>query len=290
MLPVDGITSDSVDDINFKLRSPKVIYSIILQALCVIELFVFIFKYDSGTTFDFINLLLSYTVGAYATVFLLFQARKWKAIMRYWSENEETFLHPPYSNRSRALAFARNVKFVAVFIIGYTIGKRFCPVTAENIISSHFSVDHFFRMSSELFRGYMKHKRCFGDDEGFWATGKSIYIEQRSIMFKVINFEYWHIPIFEWIHISRRASWGFSEVFIIVFALDLSMKFKLFNERLLRVRYQTLWSSYWKEMYEDYVKLCNLVEKGNELVSSLLVVITFTDFFFLCERLYRQYA
>jgi Trehalose receptor len=290
MLPVDGITSDNIEDIKFKFRSPKVIYSVILQALCVIELLVFVFKYNSGTTFDFINLLLSYTVGAYATVFLLFQARKWKAIMKYWSVNEEIFLRPPYSNRSRAFAFARNLKIVAVIIIGYTICKHIFPMKAKKYYLRPFLVDHFFRMSSELFRGYMKHKRCFGDDESFWVAGRSIYIEQRSIMFKVINFEYWHIPIFEWIHISRRASWGFCEVFIIAFAMDLSMKFKLFNERLLRVRYQTLWSSYWKEMYEDYVKLCNLVEKGNELVSSLLVVITFTDFFFLCERLYRQYA
>lgn len=144
-------------------------------------------------------------------------------------------------------------------------------------------------MSSVLYKGYLKHLRC-KEREEFWITAKSIYIEQRSVLFTIIKFEYWLIPIFEWIHISRRVAWGFSEVLIIVIAMNLSMKFKQFNERLLRVRFQTVRASYWKEMYNHYVMLCNLVEKANDILSPILILITFADFFFLCERLYRQYS
>lgn len=152
------------------------------------------------------------------------------------------------------------------------------------------SVDHYFRMSSELYKGFLKYERCASHGEEFWSTAKIVYIEQRSVLFKVIQFQYWHIPIFEWLHVSRRVAWGFSEVIIIVLAMNLSMKFQQFNERLSRVRFQTLWHSYWKEMYDHYLMLCNLVDIANDFVSPVLIVITFADFFFLCERLYRQYV
>lgn len=138
--------------------------------------------------------------------------------------------------------------------------------------------------------GYLKHERCVGDKEEFWQTAKSIYIHQRSILFKFIDFHYWYVPIFEWIHISRRVSWGYSEVLIIVLSMNLSMMYQQINERLLRTRHQVMWNSYWKETYEHYEQLCRLVERASDFVSPLLVVITLADFFFLCERLYRQYA
>jgi Trehalose receptor len=72
--------------------------------------------------------------------------------------------------------------------------------------------------------------------------------------------------------------------------MNLSMLYQQFNERLLMFRHQIMWSSYWKEMYDHFLQLCSLVEHVNEFVSPLLVVITLADFFFLCERLYRQYA
>lgn len=153
-----------------------------------------------------------------------------------------------------------------------------------------FPVDHFFRMSSEIYKGYLKHKRCVGDEKDFWLTVKSIYIEQRSVLFKVIDFHYIYIPIFEWVHISRRVAWSFSEVLIILIAMNLSMKFNQFYDRLSRIRQQIVWDSYWRIMREHYVMLCELVEKASDFTAPLLVAITFTDFFFLCERLYKQYA
>lgn len=144
-------------------------------------------------------------------------------------------------------------------------------------------------MASELYKGYLTNLRCDGDLDELWAIAEKIYVRQRSILFKVIRFRLWHIPVFEWIHISRRVAWGFSEVFIVLLAMNLSMKFKHFNQRLLRTRHGILWKSYWKETYEHYVQLCSLVEKADDFVSPILLVIIFADFFFLLEQLYQQY-
>lgn len=81
-------------------------------------------------------------------------------------------------------------------------------------------------------------------------------------------------------HISRRVAWSFSEVLIILIAMNLSIKFNQFYDRLNRIRQQIVWDSYWRIMREHYIML----------LVALLVAIILTDFFFLCERLYKQYA
>lgn len=288
ILPVDGISLNDVEKLSFSFRSPKVIYTVLLQLLCVMEFILVAFSV--GFTFDFFSVVLRYGIGVYTTLYMLLQARKWKGLMRCWEKNEEAFLRPPYASRARAMNFSRKAKVVAVLFIGYAICIQSKQNLSNHILQTCFSsVDHFFRMLGAIHREFNKHERCRDPSETFWKTAKLIYIQQRSIAFRYIDFEFWHIPIFEWIHISRRVAWGFGEVLIIIIALNLSMKFQQFNERLLRVHFQILWNSYWKESLDNYILICNLVDLGNEIVSPILCVITFADFFFLCERLYRQF-
>jgi hypothetical protein len=150
-----------------------------------------------------------------------------------------------------------------------------------------FDLAYRFQNLCFTFEGYQKHELCSGHDEEFWPAAKEIYIAQRSILFKVIDFNYIYVPIFEWIHLARRAAWSYSEVLIIVFAMDLSLMFQIFNKRLIRIRNQAMWTSYWKEMRQHYLQLCALVEHANKFASPLLAIIVFSDFFFLCERLFR---
>jgi gustatory receptor len=144
-------------------------------------------------------------------------------------------------------------------------------------------------MSSEIYKGYLRHEHCNPHDD-FLPVAKAIYIEQRSHLFRIIGFHYLYIPIFELVHIAKRVAWTFTEVLIISMALNLSMKFKQFYAKLDRVKDQVMWSSYWSLMREHYRILCELLEMANDFIAPLLIIVTFTDFFFLCERLYKQYA
>lgn len=129
-----------------------------------------------------------------------------------------------------------------------------------------------------------------GDNETFWPTAKSIYIQNTSIIFRIAKFYNWYAPLIEWVHIARAIAWPLSEMFIIILAVNLSLMFRKFNERLIRTQSQVMWSSYWKEMREHFLQICNLVDHANDFISPLITVIIFCDFFFLCERLYRLFA
>jgi hypothetical protein len=158
-----------------------------------------------------------------------------------------------------------------------------------NLILIFFAADHFCRMGSQIVKGYLKFKKCHnGSDDGFSFT--SIYIHERSVIFRYVDFHYVVIPFFEWFHIARRVSWVYAEVLMIIFAINITMKLTHYYERLNRVRRQIVYDSFWRTMREHYIMLCELIESTSEFFSPLLLIVTFADFFFLCERLYKQYA
>lgn len=105
-----------------------------------------------------------------------------------------------------------------------------------------------------------------------------------------MKFHYAYVPVLEWVHISRRVAWAYCEVLIIVFAMNASLMFRKFNQRLKRIQHQIMWHLYWKEMHDHFLELCKLVEHANSFASPLLAIFVFADFFFLCERLYRLCA
>jgi hypothetical protein len=123
LLPVNGVISDKIENISFKLCSFKVIYTVCLQFVCATELFAFTYT-SAAFSFDYFNILISYGIGLYVSFYLLYVASKWKEFMTFWMINEEVFLYAPYSSKARAITFARKVKIVGICIMGFTIGKR----------------------------------------------------------------------------------------------------------------------------------------------------------------------
>lgn len=120
MLPVNGISSGELDELHFKLRSFKVIYTIALQIICFVEILLLTIL-DFGLNFDYFNIFLSYAIGLYTTLYMLYHATKWKEFMVYWMRYEEVFLYSPYSNKAREQSFRRKAKLVGFSIISFTI-------------------------------------------------------------------------------------------------------------------------------------------------------------------------
>jgi len=124
MLPVNGILSDDIAQLCFKWRSLKVLYTCMLQFICISEFLMITFMlYSVGLTFDYFATWLNYGIGIYTTLYLLYRAVKWREFMQFWYDHEKVFLQTPYSNFSLAVAFQRKVKVVGFSFIGFTIGE-----------------------------------------------------------------------------------------------------------------------------------------------------------------------
>jgi Trehalose receptor len=122
MLPVDGLLANNIDDLSFNFRSVKVIYTIVLQTFCLLEFIMVSYEiFSIGMSFDYCAIFINYGIGIFTTLYMLYQATKWKKFMSFWAQQEEVFLCSPYSNQARSKVFARKVKFVGFCIIGFTI-------------------------------------------------------------------------------------------------------------------------------------------------------------------------
>lgn len=117
---MNGILSGELDELHFKLRSFKVIYTIALQIICFVEILLLTIL-EFGLNFDYFNIFLSYAIGLYTTLYMLYHATKWKEFMVYWMRYEEVFLYSPYSNKAREQSFRRKAKIVGFSIISFTI-------------------------------------------------------------------------------------------------------------------------------------------------------------------------
>lgn len=96
--------------------------------------------------------------------------------------------------------------------------------------------------------------------------------------------------MYEYYFLSVRLIWTISPVIVLAFAKNISVKFDQFNERLNETPVTSLSKSLWLEFYEHYMIICNLLNKANEMMSPLIIPLAFFDFFFLCERLYRNFS
>jgi hypothetical protein len=79
--------------------------------------------YHDGMDFTAIGNFLFYFIGIFTTFYLIIFANKWKRLMVLWEKHEDVFSSPPYSHLNESILFARKVKFLCGFFIGFLIGK-----------------------------------------------------------------------------------------------------------------------------------------------------------------------
>lgn len=120
-------------------------------------------------------------------------------------------------------------------------------------------------------------------------------LKKRSVFYTFFDLDGYYgyyrllFPLFEFSYVSTHCGWEISVVIIISFAMNLSMKFKQFSDRLKRTEVVAMNSFFWNEMLQHYLALCDLVDEANKILAPIIMVLTFFDFFFLCERIYRQF-
>lgn len=117
-----------------------------------------------------------------------------------------------------------------------------------------------------------------------------MFMAIRTPFFKYTGFNYLYLPIFEYLYLSARMTWIMAPVFVLSFALNLSMKFNQIKERLETTELTQMTKQFWSEIRDHYVIVCNMVEKSSEFLSVFIMLTAFFDFSFLCERLYRQFS
>lgn len=290
-MPFEGVTSLNSEDFSFDCASIKFVISISLKFLGTVEFCIVSYKFiSSGLKFDHTLYFILFGGGIYLGLYLIVLASNWPEDMHFWSENEKVFTSNLYHGRKFFMNYRKKLMIATVIIIGYSICKFFFHKTTSHSTSQCFSVgNNYIDIAASYYRVYIRSVRCNRTVDGFWNVTKQKIISSRSVFYQYTSFNFATFLLFEYIYNSIRIVWTFSAMIVIGFAMNLSMRFQQFNDRLNRTRSSSLTKSFWNEVHEHYVTICNLVEKTNDMLMPITVAIAFFDFFFLCERIYRQF-
>lgn len=182
-------------------------------------------------------------------------------------EHERIFLVSPYSNKMKG-NFSLKIQLLAVLIITLAL------------------LDHYIYFISAMEQTEYEIKGCESAKQDFW---KIFYVNERQVFFTIFTYQSWQIPFLEWYEVVKTMCWTYSEVFVIAVAITLATRFQQLTYRLKLYEKRHLPDSFWNEIRCHYNILCNLVLKADKVLSPFILVYSFSNLFFICQKIFTQF-
>lgn len=104
LMPIDGVMSRDISNLNYKWKSLKTAYSLTFLILGTVECLLcarLIFK--KGLSLALSSELSFYLISLVGAFFMLKLAMKWQRLMKLWFDSEKVFLKTPYTNSGFSL-------------------------------------------------------------------------------------------------------------------------------------------------------------------------------------------
>lgn len=187
--------------------------------------------------------------------------------MRQWWKNEELFLRLPYVDKVKG-TFVRKIWFIAAI----TVTLSLC--------------DHYIYLLSAAERTAVLIEDCEEEKRDFLRL---LYVSERQVFYMVIPYHPATWPFMEWYEVCKTMAWTYSEVFVSVIAITLSTRFIQLTNRLKIYKGQHMSEAFWNEIREHYNVLCNLVLMAEKLLSPVILVYSFSNLFFTCQKIFMQF-
>ena len=187
--------------------------------------------------------------------------------MVLWWNHERHFLVQPYSDKIKS-TYVKKMRFVAVSTILLAI------------------LDHYIYFISAIENTKIKIEFCDASKRDFW---KILYVNERQVLFMLLPYHSALPPFLEWYEVVKTMCWTYSEVFVSCISIVLSTRFQQLTNRLKFYEKHHLSESFWNEIREDYNIISNLVLKADKILSPIVIVYSFSNLFFICQKIFVQF-
>lgn len=187
--------------------------------------------------------------------------------MSMWTEHERIFLIPPYSNKVNG-NFPLKIQLIAAVVIVLAV------------------VDHYVYLTSAVEKTTYQLKDCDESKRDFWRI---LYVNERQVFFQIFSYAPWQVPFLEWYELVKTMCWTYSEVFVTAVAMTLATRFQQMKNSLKFYEKRHLSEPFWHEIRCHYNVLCNLVLKTDKMLSPFIFVYSFSNMFFLCQKIFTQF-
>lgn len=181
--------------------------------------------------------------------------------------NEGIFLVAPYANKTRG-NISLKIQALALTVVTLAL------------------LDHYIYFISAVEKVEKEIKGCEENQRDFW---KIFYVNERQVLFTIFPYHAWQIPFLEWYEIVKTMCWTYSEVFVTVISITLATRFEQLTNRLRVYENRHLTDSFWHETRCHYNVLSNLVLKADKVLSPFILVYSFSNLFFICQKIFTQF-
>ncbi|XP_058975802.1 gustatory receptor for sugar taste 64b-like [Musca domestica] len=194
-------------------------------------------------------------------------ALKWPKLMRQWRQVEELFLQVPYQ-----LYVTFNMKFWIWF--WYLL------------IMFGGSCEHVLLVFNSFQKSDLERRQC-NLNVSYWET---LYGRERPHLSMVIPFQYWTLPIYEWLNLTLAYPRSFTDVFIIIISIGLAARFRQLHLRMKAVQGKPMPAIFWLETREHYLVLRKLLRLVNNELSALILLASANNMYFICFHLFNSFV
>ncbi|KAG5679798.1 hypothetical protein PVAND_009336 [Polypedilum vanderplanki] len=253
MLPVDGILSRKEEDLKFRWRSPRTIYSVFFLFCGSIETAVATRRLVRlGFNIHFAEAFLFYITAMVRSFFIFQMGMKWNLIIKKWRELENVFLYEPYK-LIKGWKLSTQIRVVFGFLMTLVI------------------VEHLFFLVKAIEDNRLQITHCTPKSMDFWQNYLWRYRPHLIYNFPYSPFE---LPLYEWVNFLQAMSWSYSDIFIIVLAIGIKFRFNQFNQyfRVVSDDVNLMSEDIFRTLRVDYYKLIELVHFIDSKVATLILM------------------
>lgn len=250
VLPVIGVRSPSLAELQFKWESIRTFYSLAVATL-LLSYSLFVIWQTCNDAIDISSIckcnfrigfsrlpnwsefilaaLVFYVLNTYAYISLLDLARKWPKLMKRWDLTESILPHFRYQRQHAH--FIWKIRFISIAILLFAFCIRINRLKQSqsllNTKSITISVEHFFYV------GAMFHFITTVGGEQDPLT----FIVENSVPYTFSSSQTQPVPIWvaipiNFISITSTFVWNYLDALILVISIGLSTLFQLFNDEL----------------------------------------------------------
>lgn len=89
--------------------------------------------------------------------------------------------------------------------------------------------------------------------------------------------------------LARCVYWVYCEILVLSMSFCLITRFDQLTNRMEHFRGKILSEILWNDIYTHYALLCDLVGKADEILSPIILIYSFSNLYFICEKIFRLF-
>ncbi|TDG48492.1 hypothetical protein AWZ03_005036 [Drosophila navojoa] len=268
IMPLTGIRKASPRHVHFRFKSvPMIVTVIFMMASSVLTLSMLKFLLNIGVTAKNFVGQVFFTCVQCACILFIDLARRWPPLIRYWTRLELIFTKAPYEVLNRSLS--QRVRQPALIIIALSL------------------VEHSLYLASAIVSYKQRVKYCTQNYNSTMDVSFDGYVK--------LNYDYVFILLpytrFLGVYVlvvngTCTFIWNYMDLFIMMISRGLAYRFEQISKRIRRLEHEDrVPETTFMEIREHYVRMCELLERVDNALSSIILLSCANNLYFVCCQL-----